>query len=245
MKNKLRLAKNIYFKKNKPVSLIIFLTERCNARCSFCFIDFDPKAKGQQKENEISVEDFRTMSLSLKDSLHHLNFTGGEPFLRSDFDQIISNFIENCDLSSVVISTNGSYPKKIKKFLETVCLKYPTTKFVFQFSIDSFPEKHNIIRKIPGLFDRTIESYNIVKNSYENCLSTCNLTISEDNYQDIEEIYDYLTEQHKIETINPIVVRNEGVYDVPPESKVALIEAYKKIINGEYEDIENDNDRKI
>ena len=52
------------------------------------------------------------MSLSLKDSLHHLNFTGGEPFLRSDFDQIISNFIENCDLSSVVISTNGSYQER-------------------------------------------------------------------------------------------------------------------------------------
>jgi len=239
MKNKLRLAKNIYFKKNKPVSLIIFLTERCNARCSFCFIDFDPKAKGQQKENEISVEDFKTMSLSLKDSLHHLNFTGGEPFLRSDFDQIISNFIENCDLSSVVISTNGSYPNKIKKFLETVCSKYPTTKFVFQFSIDSFPEKHNIIRKIPGLFDRTIESYNIVKKSYENCLSTCNLTISEDNYQDIEKIYDYLTEQQKIETINPIVVRNEGVYDVPPESKVALIEAYKKITKKNIDNVDN------
>ena len=112
------------------------------------------KIKGQQKQNEISVENFKKMSLSLKNSLHHLNFTGGEPFIRSDFDQIISNFIENCDLSSVVISTNGSYPKRIKKFLDDVCNKYPTTKFVFQFSIDSFPEKHNEIRKIPGLFDQ-------------------------------------------------------------------------------------------
>ena len=41
MKNKLKLIKNVYFKKNKPVSLILFLTNRCNARCSFCFIDFD------------------------------------------------------------------------------------------------------------------------------------------------------------------------------------------------------------
>lgn len=241
MKNKLRLIKNIYLKKNKPVSLIIFLTERCNARCSFCFIDFNPNAKGQQKENEISVENFKKMSLSLKDSLHHLNFTGGEPFLRSDFDQIISNFIENCDLSSVVISTNGSYPKKISKFLENVCLKYPTTKFIFQFSIDSFPERHNEIRKIPGLFDRTIESYNIVKNSHKNCISTCNLTISEDNYEQIEDVYDYLTEKHKIETINPIVVRNEGVYEVPTDSKIALIEAYKKITKKNVENVDKGN----
>ena len=51
------------------------------------------------------------------------------------------------------------------------------------------------------------------------------------NFKEIEEIYDYLTEEHKIETINPIVVRNEGVYDVPSDSKVDLIEAYK---NGQH-----------
>ena len=58
--------------------------------------------------------------------------------------------------------------------------KYPTTKFVFQFSIDSFPEKHNEIRKIPGLFDRTIESYNIVKdttNWYNPIYNTLNFYI--------------------------------------------------------------------
>ena len=191
MKNKLRLLKNIYFKKDRPVSLIIFLTERCNARCSFCFIDFDNK-ETQDKKKEISVEDFNLMSQSLKGSLHHLNCTGGEPFLRSDFGEIISNFIENCDLSSIVISTNGSYPKRIKEFTESICGKYKKTKFVFQFSIDSFPEKHNEIRKIPGLFDRTIESYNIVRNSYENCIATCNLTISEDNCNDIENVYEFL-----------------------------------------------------
>ena len=108
------------------------------------------------------------MAKSLKKSLHHLNFTGGEPFLRSDFGEIISNFIDNCNLSSIVISTNGSYPKKDKKkFLDEICKKYKDTKFVFQFSIDSFPEEHNKIRKIPGLFDKTIESYEMVKNSFQ------------------------------------------------------------------------------
>lgn len=238
MRNKLRLLKNIYLKKDRPVSLIIFLTERCNARCSFCFIDFDDK-KTQDKKNEISTEEFNLMSKSLSKSLHHLNFTGGEPFLRSDFDTIISNFIENCGLSSVVISTNGSYPKKIQKFVDSVCKKYSETKFVFQFSIDSFPEKHNEMRKIPGLFDKTIESYKIVKNSYKNCIATCNLTISEGNYDEIENIYDYLTIEHNIETINPIVVRNEGVYDVPSQIKISLIEAYKKITDKNIQNVKN------
>ena len=36
--------------------------------------------------------------------------------------------------------------------------------------------------------------------------------------KNIEQIYDFLTLE-KIHTINPIVVRNEGVYDVPDEKK--------------------------
>ena len=82
---------------------------------ALCFINFDDKYL-QNKTNEISVANYNIMAKSLKKSLHHLNFTGGEPFLRSDFGEIISNFIDNCNLSSIVISTNGSYPKRIKKF---------------------------------------------------------------------------------------------------------------------------------
>ena len=35
------LLKNVYLTKKEPVSIVHFITNRCNARCSFCFIDFD------------------------------------------------------------------------------------------------------------------------------------------------------------------------------------------------------------
>ena len=37
----LHVLNNVYFKKTEPVSIVHFITNRCNARCSFCFIDFD------------------------------------------------------------------------------------------------------------------------------------------------------------------------------------------------------------
>ena len=37
----LHTAKSLYFLRAEPVGLIHFLTRRSNARCSFCFIDFD------------------------------------------------------------------------------------------------------------------------------------------------------------------------------------------------------------
>ncbi len=228
MQKKLKLLKNLYLTKNKPVSLILFVTNRCNARCSFCFIDFDNEFS-QNKKNELSVEEYEKISLNLKKSLTHLNITGGEPFLRSDLEQIVSNFINNCDLGSVIFSTNGSYPKRIKEFLENVCKKNPQVQFIFQFSIDSFPEEHDKIRKIPGLSEKTFESYNIVKNSSKNCIATCNLTVSEQNHSKIDEIYNYLTKEKNIETINPIIVRNEGVFSVKDDIKEKLLTAYKRL----------------
>ena len=61
---------NIYFSRNEPVSLVHFVTNRCNARCSFCFIDFDdPKTfKG-----ELSLEEIDLLTKNLGSSL--LNFS--------------------------------------------------------------------------------------------------------------------------------------------------------------------------
>ena len=51
-----KVVNNIYFKKKTPVSQIHYITNRCNARCSFCFIDFDnPKTiKGELTLEEIA-----------------------------------------------------------------------------------------------------------------------------------------------------------------------------------------------
>ena len=53
----LHVLHNIYFKKNEPVSIVHFLTNRCNARCSFCFIDFDnpDTFKNELSLNEIDL----------------------------------------------------------------------------------------------------------------------------------------------------------------------------------------------
>ena len=53
--NLLHTVNNIYFSKKEPVSIVHFLTNRCNARCSFCFIDFDNpnNFKGELTLNEI------------------------------------------------------------------------------------------------------------------------------------------------------------------------------------------------
>ena len=165
MKNKLRLLKNIYLKKDKPVSLIIFLTERCNARCSFCFIDFNPEAKGQQKENEISVEDFKTMSLSLKDSLHHLNFTGGEPFMNPKMIEIAHRSLAAG--YEVLILTNAMRPmmrKHMQQGLKELNAAYPG-KLTLRISLDHFNEEKHDIERGKGAFQKTLTGMNWLRDA--------------------------------------------------------------------------------
>ena len=75
--NILNVLQNLYFYKNEPISLVHFVTNRCNARCSFCFIDFDnPKTF----QNELTMNEIDTLTKNLGNSLLNVNLTGGEPF---------------------------------------------------------------------------------------------------------------------------------------------------------------------
>ena len=71
--NSLRLIKNIYFSRNEPISLVHFITNKCNARCSFCFIDFDDP---ETFKGELTLEEIDTLTKNLGNSLLNVNLTG-------------------------------------------------------------------------------------------------------------------------------------------------------------------------
>ena len=75
-----KVLNNVYFKKKTPISLIHFLTNRCNARCSFCFIDFDnPKTFA----GELTLEEIANKMIANNCELppwHELNKVNGIAF---------------------------------------------------------------------------------------------------------------------------------------------------------------------
>ena len=72
------VVKNILLTRSEPVSLVHFITNRCNARCSFCFIDFDNK---NTFKGELTLDEIDQMTKNLGKSLLNVNLTGGEPLL--------------------------------------------------------------------------------------------------------------------------------------------------------------------
>ena len=85
-----------------PVNLTWEVSLACNLRCSHCL-----SASGEPAENELSTAE----ALDLVEQLHHarvfqINFGGGEPFMRPDFEEILGA----CHRRGIMtcISTNGT-----------------------------------------------------------------------------------------------------------------------------------------
>ena len=109
----LHVLNNIYFKKIEPVSVVHFITNRCNARCSFCFIDFeDPNTF----KSELTLSEIDKLTKNLGKSLLNVNLTGGEPFARKEIIDIAKLYIKNTTIQSIYVTTNASLPERVEEF---------------------------------------------------------------------------------------------------------------------------------
>ena len=115
--NLIRVLKNINFTKNEPISVVHFLTNRCNARCSFCFIDFDDP---NTFKGELTLEEIEKLTKSFGKSLLNVNLTGGEPFARKDIIDIAKLYISNSTIQSIYVTTNASLPDRIENFVKEI-----------------------------------------------------------------------------------------------------------------------------
>ena len=218
------VLQNLYIKKNEPISLVHFITNRCNARCSFCFIDFDSP---NTFKGELTIDEIDKLTRKLGKSLLNVNLTGGEPFARKDISKIAKLYLDNSTVQSIYITTNASLPDRIKSFAEEISNYSPNTELSFQISIDDLPENHNRVRKIKNLFDDCLETYRILEKMNSNNINpVINITVSEENCKNIRNIYRYFKEDCKFKSIKACIVRDEGIYKIPNERKKEIFNAY-------------------
>ena len=129
------VVKNILFSRNEPVSIVHFLTNRCNARCSFCFIDFDNK---DTFKGELTLNEIERLTKTYGKSLLNVNFTGGEPFARKDIT----------DIAKKLLISAGTVHVRVKKMEDagiikgsSLTLDYKKLGYTFIAYIGIFLEK--------------------------------------------------------------------------------------------------------
>ncbi len=123
------------------------ITDRCNLRCSHCYVGDDPLAE-LSLDNLASLLDKYISALKLMGIHGGIHLTGGEPLVREDlfdFIDIISRYREYCYFGILSNGTLFDYGS-VKRLKELGC------RFV-QVSIDGGGDVHDSIRGA-GSFDR-------------------------------------------------------------------------------------------
>ena len=155
-----------------PKRIIFFVTKYCNLRCKHCF--YVPHVSSAQ---EISLSQIKQLAFSTRNHLHQVILTGGEPFLREDFLDIVLSFAENgCKI--INIDTNGILIERIDAFLKKV-LKDTRAILVFQISLDGPPPIHDQIRGVRGAAKKTLQTISLLSDYYQKYPSRFNgITVS-------------------------------------------------------------------
>lgn len=219
----IKTFKNIVKDRDKLMSLIHFITNKCNARCPHCFIDFNNKDTQAQK---MSLSDIEAMTKKVGPELINVNITGGEPFYSNDLEAICELYIKNTNISSIFFSTHGGATKRIESFLK-FAEKFPSITFIFSLSVDHLGDSHSEYRKVNRLFESAMETYDLLKNAGSNIKAMVSITVSEFNAKEIGVIFDTLTQDYGVREITANIVRDEGVYQTPKGKKQEILEGYK------------------
>ena len=214
-----RVFKSIFFNQI-PNYAVIYVDGRCNMHCGFCV----HAAVDARKTPVISPEQWGSVFKKAK-SLLHLTITGGEPFLRKDFVEIVDNIILNCNVPRISIKTNGFYTDRMKRFIPELIKKHKNTEFTVSISLDGPEEIHDKVRVFKGAYKQVLETINELKQyrSYSNFFLRLASVITQDNKEVLEKLF-IETKKWPIDFHELIMLR-----DVSNKEQLALKNDYERL----------------
>lgn len=146
----------------------------CNLNCKHCRV-----SEKNKKEPELSLKEAKELLAQLHYcGITRLNLSGGEPFIRKDFFNILeyANKFED-----IVITTNCTLldEAKCKKLA-----RYPNTRL--SISIDGMEKIHDEFRGKKGTFKKVIETLPLLNEN--NIKFSIRYTISKDTIKDAKDV---------------------------------------------------------
>jgi MoaA/NifB/PqqE/SkfB family radical SAM enzyme len=130
--------------RRRPVLVHFEVTMRCNARCGFC--DYW-KTDASARQNELTT--FADAARFFNPML--VTFTGGEPTLRRDLEDLVAQVDRAISLKYITLITHGAMLTR-----ERARSLWDAGVNQFNISLDYLDERHDQQRGIPGLSERIL-----------------------------------------------------------------------------------------
>ena len=132
--------------RRRPVLVHFEVTTRCNARCGFCdYWKTDPSEKANELRSFADAARFFNPMV--------ITFTGGEPTLRRDLEDVVAAVSGAVRLKYITLITHGGMltPERAHALWKAGVNQ-------FNISLDYLDERHDRARGIPGLGERIMST---------------------------------------------------------------------------------------
>lgn len=171
---------------SEPFLLNYSITFRCNLDCKYCGVS---RLDNNYCNQELSYKDIPVfLNDAMLKNLRVIVISGGEPFLKDDFNEILLALRKNTSARIFHITTNGFLTEKI---LDSVkFLKKNGLNIEMKVSIDDISERHDYLRNKKGSFDKAIDTIRKLRSQFHprEVFIGINQTIYEENHRSIPEV---------------------------------------------------------
>jgi len=166
------------------------VTYLCNNKCKMCSIWKKYRDNPELFKRELKLKKVKNLlnSKYLQD-IQGVSFTGGEPFLRKDFTDLIGIFIEKYPNALYGIATNGFNTKLIVDSTKKIIDNYQPKHLSLSISLDGIGKKHDEMRGVDRAYENVINTVKLLQVETDVNLGF-NFTITPDNYIDLLKVYE-------------------------------------------------------
>ncbi|MFM8981131.1 MAG: radical SAM protein [Planctomycetia bacterium] len=174
-----RRALEVRLGSTRPFKLILAVTERCDCRCEACFIWRKPKG------DELTPAEVGR-ALAGAPWIRWLNLTGGEPFLREDFVELVEAAVGALPgLAVLDWPTTGQRTERILQATERIA-RLGVPRIFVSVSLEGPPTLHDRLRGRPGAFEAMCRTWAGLR-SLPGVRAYLGLTLHADNEEHVPE----------------------------------------------------------
>jgi MoaA/NifB/PqqE/SkfB family radical SAM enzyme len=167
-----------------PVNLTVSVTYSCPSRCATCDI-------WQKKVDDLSVDEYGRIFPTLEKVPVWVTLSGGDQFVRADFDEIVRLVCTQIEPSIVNIPMNGVITERIFQLLPRIAHHTAGAQLVLNLSVDEIGLAHDEIRGADRNFEKlklVAELIHDLKKTYGHVVLGVHTVVSKLNVGRIRQI---------------------------------------------------------